>query len=379
MQILNVDRLVRWVAERELGIRPAIVDYGELMSLLERESGHVGARYSAVFLEREWEQVMLAQDLRSLDDYLTCRRAGQGVALGRAQRTEVWEVISRVTGELRARKQWGWRQLASEAARVARPVYRHVIVDEAQDLDPAQWRLLRAIVAPGPDDLFVVGDPHQRIYDSRVSLAATGINVRGRSRRLTVNYRTTQEILTWALPALGTAPAVGLDDRDDTLAGYRSLLHGHKPTVRWYATDAEEMAGLTDRVLSWIDSGIEPHAIAVAARSGHLVRKAAGALRSAGIDQVMIGDGDAAEPDAVRIGTMHRMKGLEFQAVAVIGVGAGMVPAAAAVTSTDDDPVAHKHDLQRERCLLFVACTRARDHLYLSYTGEPSPFLTVVR
>ena len=379
VQILNVDRLVRWVAERELGIRPVIVDYGELMSLLERESEHVGARYSAVFLEREWEQVMLAQDLRSLDDYLTCRRAGQGVALGRAQRTEVWEVISRVTGELRARKQWGWRQLASEAARVARPVYRHVIVDEAQDLDPAQWRLLRAVVAPGPDDLFVVGDPHQRIYDSRVSLAATGINVRGRSRRLTVNYRTTQEILTWALPALGTAPAVGLDDRDDTLAGYRSLLHGHKPTVRWYATDAEEMAGLTDRVLSWIDSGIEPHAIAVAARSGHLVRKAAGALRSAGIDQVMIGDGDAAEPDAVRIGTMHRMKGLEFQAVAVIGVGAGMVPAAAAVTSTDDDPVAHKHDLQRERCLLFVACTRARDHLYLSYTGEPSPFLTVVR
>jgi superfamily I DNA/RNA helicase len=224
-----------------------------------------------------------------------------------------------------------------------------------------------------------VGDPHQRIYDSRVSLAATGINVRGRSRRLTVNYRTTQEILTWALPALGTAPAVGLDDRDDTLAGYRSLLHGHKPTVRWYATDAEEMAGLTDRVRSWIGSGIEPHAIAVAGRSGHLVRKAAGALRSAGIDQVMIGDGEAAEPDAVRIGTMHRMKGLEFQAVAVIGVGAGMVPAAAAVTYADDDPVAHKHDLQRERCLLFVACTRARDHLYLSYTGEPSPFLTVVR
>jgi len=190
-----------------------------------------------------------------------------------------------------------------------------------------------------------------------------------------VNYRTTQEILTWALPALGTATAAGLDDCDDTLAGYRSLLHGRKPTVRGYPTAAEEMAGLADRVRVWIDSGIEPCAIAVAARSGHLVRKAAGTLRSAGIDQVMIGDREAAEPDAVRVGTMHRMKGLEFQAVAVIGVGAGMVPAAAAVTPAEDDPVAHEHDLQRERCLLFVACTRARDHLYLSYTGQASPFI----
>ena len=72
---------------------------------------------------------------------------------------------------------------------------------------------------------------------------------------------------------------------------------------------------------------------------------------------------------------MHGMKGLEFQAVAVIGVSDGIVPAPNAVTPESEDPVTHAQDLQRERCLLFVACTRARDHLYVSYSGNPSPFL----
>ena len=107
--------------------------------------------------------------------------------------------------------------------------YRHVIVDEAQDLHPAQWRLLRAAVPAGPDDMFIVGDAHQRIYDSHVSLARVGINVRGRSKRLTINYRTTQEILALAVPALGKATVTGLDDEADTLTGYRSPLHGRPP------------------------------------------------------------------------------------------------------------------------------------------------------
>ena len=131
-------------------------------------------------------------------------------------------------------------QLANEAARALReseaPPYRHVIIDEAQDLHPAQWRLLRAAVPTGPDDMFIVGDAHQRIYDNRVSLARIGINVRGRSKRLTVNYRTTQEILALAVPALGKAAVTGLDDEPDSLTGY----HGGHPDVHAAPTrDAE--------------------------------------------------------------------------------------------------------------------------------------------
>ena len=119
--------------------------------------------------------------------------------------------------------------------------------------------------------------------------------------------------------------------------------------------------------------GIEPHAIGIAARAGYLGKQAAATLEAAGIPTVSLSAKSSRE--AVRVGTMHGMKGLEFQAVAVIGVTEGTVPAPAAVTPAADDPVAHAQDLQRERCLLFVACTRARDHLYVSYSGSPSPFL----
>ncbi|MGH3180076.1 MAG: 3'-5' exonuclease, partial [Streptosporangiaceae bacterium] len=138
-------------------------------------------------------------------------------------------------------------------------------------------------------------------------------------------------------------------------------------------TRAEEFTFLAERIGAWLSDGIEPHAIGVAARSAALVREARDALRVAGIETVSLnGRGDT---KAVRAGTMHAMKGLEFQAVAVIGVEQGLVPEPAAVTPVAEDAATHAQDLQRERCVLFVACTRARDHLYVSGTGPPSIFL----
>ena len=248
-----------------------------------------------------------------------------------------------------------------------------MIIDEAQDLHPAQWRLLRAAVPAAPDDMFIVGDAHQRIYDHHVSLSRIGINVRGRTKRLTVNYRTTQEILALAVPALGQAPVAGLDDEADTLAGYRSPLHGRRPKVVAMRTREAEYDALVRQVTTWRDEGIEPHAIAIAARSNWMGKEAAAALNAAGIPTVTLSA--KSKRDAVRVGTMHGMKGLEFQSVAVIGVADGTVPAPSALTDPAADPVAHAQDLQRERCLLFVALTRARDHLYISYNGSPSTFL----
>ena len=221
--------------------------------------------------------------------------------------------------------------------------------------------------------MFIAADPHQRIYASRVSLASLGISVRGRSRRLALNYRTTQEILAWSVPLLGAEPVAGLDGEADSLVGYRSPMHGQRPQLRRAANRHEELVFLTEQVRSWLDAGIEPHAIGVAARSASLGRKARDALNADGITTVALGGQGAKK--AVRAGTMHGMKGLEFQAVAVIGVEQGQVPALAAVTAEDEDAVAHAQDLQRERCVLFVACTRARDHLYVSYAGDPSVFI----
>ena len=246
-----------------------------------------GLTFTPAFLKNEWEQVILAQDLHTEQAYLTCLRTGRGRPLTKAQRSQVWQAAQQVTAELAAARQSTHLQLANEATHLLRqagaPRYRHILVDEAQDLHPAQWRLLRAAVAPGPDDLFIAADPHQRIYDNRVSLASMRISVRGRSRRLSLNYRTTQEILAWAVPLLGTDPVTGLDGEVDSLLGYRSPMHGPRPQLRMAATRAEEFGPLAERIRSWLATGIEPQAIGVAARSASLVREAREALKADGI------------------------------------------------------------------------------------------------
>jgi superfamily I DNA/RNA helicase len=376
VEILNVDRLAHRIVREARGL-PHMVDLAEERRRWSAAAADAGLAFSPVFLQQEWKQVILAQDLHTEQAYLTCLRSGRGKPLTKTQRSAVWQVVQRAVAELQAAGETTHLQIANEATHLLResmrPRYRHVIVDEGQDLHPAQWRLLRAAVAPGPDDLFIAADPYQRIYDNRVSLASLGISVRGRSRRLTVNYRTTAEILAWAVPLLGSTPVTGLDGEVDSLLGYRSPMHGRHPMVKSAPSREEELAALARQVRAWLDSGIEAHAIGIAARAGHVVKQAREALRAAGLHTLALTT--QSTKSAVRAGTMHGMKGLEFQAVAVIGVERGTVPAASAVTPAAEDPLAHNQDLQRERCVLFVACTRARDHLYVSYTGLPSPFL----
>jgi hypothetical protein len=368
VEVLNVDRLAHRVVTEAEGRRPVIADLKALMALWQSASESTGDRLSAVFLQREWEQVILAQSLPDRAAYLACERRGRGRPITPAMREKAWAAISWVVGELRRTGRRTHLQVAADAATVlatrAEPPYRHVLIDEGQDLHPAQWRLLRHAVANGPDDLFIVSDPNQRIYDHRVSLAGLGIEVRGRSTRLTVNYRTTQEILVWAVRMLAGRPSDGLDDVPDTLAGYRSPVHGRRPVVRAYPDWQAELDGLIGQISDWLNGGVEPHAIGVAARTSGRASTIRSALRDAGL------------PDEVRVATMHGMKGMEFRCMAVAGAAAGSIPAPGAVTAAEEDPIANAQDLHRERCLLFVACTRARDSLFVSYSGPPSPFLS---
>ncbi|MEV8515217.1 UvrD-helicase domain-containing protein [Dactylosporangium sp. NPDC051484] len=334
-------------------------------------------RFSGAFLRREWEQVVLAQQLASMEAYRDARRGGRGEGLRATQRDQVWAAMQGVAGQLTKKGLRTHTQLADEAAEIAlrsAPPYRHVVVDEGQDLHPAQWRLLRALVAPEPNDLFLLADPYQRIYDNHVSLAQLGIHVRGRTRRLTVNYRTTHEILDLSVRVLSGDAVLGLDDQDDTLRGYRSVTHGGAPEVTAHADRDVELDALIERVGTWLDQGVEPHAIGVAARTGNLVKTIGRVLSEAHID---VAD-DRRGVSGVRVSTMHRMKGLEFQCLAVVGLDAAIMPAPNAVTSAAEDPHGHRQDLQRERCLLFVALTRARDVLYLSHSGSPSTLLPAV-
>jgi superfamily I DNA/RNA helicase len=285
------------------------------------------------------------------------------------------------TTELKARGSVTHLQMCAEAARLlvaAEARYDHVVIDEAQDLHPAQWRVLRAAVEPGPDDLFITGDPHQRIYDSRVSLGSLGISVKGRTSRLRINYRSTEEILAWSTGILGPAPVEDLGgEGNDSLVGYRSLLHGRRPHVNGYGSEQAEVAALVERVQDWIAQGIRPAEIGVCTRFNVLLDKCHDKLVGAGVAAVRVKDNLGPDTDGVRLATMHAMKGLEFRAVAVLGVTATAVPFAREITPAGVDGLQHETDLLRERCLLFVACTRAREALSVSWSGTASRFLPV--
>lgn len=373
---------------------------------------HDDHRWSAEFLYDEWDQVILGQGLTTRREYFEARRAGRGTPLTRPERDRVWKLIEQLTARLDDDRIETWGQAAQRAARYevaraesvngvgissSRPTegsgtryrhhrFRHVVVDEAQDLSPAHWTMLRAMVAPGRDDLFVAGDTHQRIYDNQVTLGTVGVHVRGRASRLTLSYRTTREILIRAtgIVAPGTVSYDDLDDGTDTVAGYRSVLRGPDPDFIEHATWDEELSALAVALHRWrnelaVDAAGRPGprgSIAVCVADRDLVTAVITRLAAEGISTAeLTKDGPQGGGD-VHVGTMHRFKGLEYQRLAVAAAREGVVPRASIEQYRHTDPHRFTREERKDRSLLFVAATRARDTLRVSWHGEPSRFLS---
>ncbi|MFD5252020.1 UvrD-helicase domain-containing protein [Streptomyces bobili] len=384
IRVINVDALANQIVRESRSGTPLaiITSQKEIAARWDRVARRLGIDFTDVFLDQEWRHVLLAQDLRSPEIYLKASRSGRGTPLGPLKRAQVWRAVEAFVGELRKADEWTFLQVCDEAARLLdergdeRP-YRHVVIDEAQDLHPAQWRMLRALVRPGPDDLFIAGDTHQRIYGNKVSLRSLGIMVTGRSTRLRINYRTSQEILAWSTRLLTGRQVDDMDGGDESLIGYRSAFHGPPPSARGAENKTEELSGLVAQVKEWNTARVRPREIGVAVRYIQLGKEVARALEEAGVPATVLG-GASGSGDGVRIGTMHRMKGLEFRCVAVVGVNDGIMPMASALTAEETDPQQHREDVLGELSLLFVACTRAREALRVSWHGQRSPFLGTV-
>ncbi|MGW4025554.1 UvrD-helicase domain-containing protein [Streptomyces sp. NPDC005009] len=379
VDVTTVNAYAHGVVTRLDGKAPSPVGDREERQVWQRVVKKLGLPWTEQFLAQEYRHVVLAQDLRTLDDYLAASRRGRGSALSASRREQLWPAVELFETMLRERKGTTYLKVCARAAELlaaSSPTHDHVVVDEAQDLHPAQWRVLRGAVAPGSDDLFITGDPHQRIYDSKVSLGSLGIAVTGRTHRLRLNYRSTEEILTWSTGLLSPVTVEDLGgDGHDTLAGYRSLLHGRRPHTVGHGSEQEEVTALVARVQDWVAQGIRPAEIGVCARFNVLLDKAYDKLAAAGVPVVRVRDNPGPGVDGVRLATMHAMKGLEFRCVAVLGVTAGALPFGREVTPASVDALQHESDLLRERCLLFVACTRAREALAVSWSGTASPFL----
>ena len=375
----NVDRIASQVVRDAEGASPRVMSAYEQGTAWRQAVDASGSGYEVEFLQREWEHVILAQAITTRDDYLRAARPGRGGRLDRRQRIEVWSIVEAFGAVQRQLAARTFLQLSLEAAgylaqRSVRP-YAAVIVDEAQDLHPAQWRLLRALVAEGENDMFLVGDAYQRIYGNRTTLSKVGINIVGRSFKLRLNYRTTRQILGWAMALLEGVEADDLDGLVDSLNGYRSLLSGGAPTFTKAPSAAAEASELAAWAKQLIDAGFEPSSIAIAGRIKATCETVTAALKAAGLPVNVLDGQDDGSNIGIAVGTMHRMKGLEFRAVAIANCARGSVPLPAAIVPENVDAREHARSIDTERSLLFVACTRAREVLRVSWSGSPSDFV----
>ncbi len=331
------------------------------------------------FYEEEWKDVVLANGCSSLPEYIAARRVGRGTRLTRQNRAQIWPVFDALRTEFRQRGLWepeDAKQAATELISKANaaPRYTAIVVDEAQDFDVASFKLLRALVGePHANDLFIVGDPHQRIYGKPVVLSRCGIEVRGRSRKLRINYRTTEETRAWATAVLHGLDFDDLDGGSDQTSDYRSLLHGDEPLIKGFDDPAEEQQFLAETLRQLEQEQGELASTCVTARTNSGVEKLANTLQNAGFKTRVINKDESDDPSdpALRLATMHRVKGLEFDQVFIPCLDASQMPLQYELDQRPDQ-VSQELFEQQERSLLHVAATRAKKRVVISYSGTPS-------
>ncbi|MFD8206267.1 UvrD-helicase domain-containing protein [Streptomyces sp. NPDC059695] len=411
VEISHVDQLaLRVVREAEPGSAKQTLDESQALrewrAMLD-ELGETG--WDAQFLHDEWSQVILGQAVVSRTEYFRARRAGRGKNIARAERAEIWQLAERFTQRLDRLGRQTWEQVAERAARLEmdreqriqaverqreeaggldnihlqagstgwlRHRFQHIVVDEAQDLRAAHWKLLRAMVPRAANDIFLVGDTHQRIYGNQVTLGSLGVHIRGRSAKLTLSYRTTRQILGSALGVLSGESFDNLDGSTEDLAGYRSVLTGSLPQLHGCDDWEAEQESIATLLADWIALPTPPGQIAVCVPTNAMASELAYTLLAhKGIKAVEIGPEGPRGDEGVHIGTMFRFKGLEYQRMVIAGVRDGLVPREAVNRLRSDDAVRYRRELQRARSLLFVAATRSRDSLAIFWHGRPSPFL----
>ncbi|MDA0935147.1 MAG: DEAD/DEAH box helicase [Planctomycetota bacterium] len=381
MQRIEVENLHAWAAQFLLRhnhrvAKPTDRDREDAMDVARAQEPIDGL--PATFSFEEWDRIVQAQEILDESAYLKARRTGRGHRLNRALRKQVWKVFAAYRTELDRRGLLEEQDVIREARllieKQGRPPFRAVCADETQDFTPAELRLIRALAPHGPDDLFLVGDGHQRIYGAPAPLSRSGIEIRGRSRRLRLNYRTTEQIARFGLAIIQGVSVDDLDDGEDTLLGYTSLRQGKDPESHLFADEQEEADFIVARVQQWLGQGVRPEDICLATRANDPLAKRYGPLLAeADIAHAKITREGPLAGRGVRLATMHRLKGLEFPCILLAGVQRGRVPPT--YQSQTADPSLKREAMTKERCLLYVACTRARDALVVCGHGKPSPLM----
>jgi superfamily I DNA/RNA helicase len=361
------------------GVTPQFATAAAIRKAVEESAAATpGHKFALRFLLAEWADIVDAWQLTTWESYRDVQRLGRKTRLPEAQRALLWQIFTAVRAKFAAQNLLTESALFTQvAAKIgAQPLspFDFAVIDEAQDVSIAQLRFLAALGKNRPDGLFFAGDLGQRIFQTPFSWKSLGVDLRGRSTTLKVNYRTSHQIRTQA-DRLLAASVADVDGNTEERKGTTSVFNGPPPTIQTLKSEAAEAQTVAD----WLNARttqdkILPHEIGIFVRSKAEIDRAKSALQPTGISAKILDENVEVTVGQASIGTMHLAKGLEFRAVVVMACDDEIIPSQSRIESAADDS-----DLEEvyntERNLLYVACTRARDHLLVTGVKHASEFL----
>lgn len=382
IDVINLDA---WVSQflREHGYSAEIAYDEKIRDLWEEAvaGNDFSGEFPVSFYEEEYNRVVVAREAFSLEKYVKASRTGRGTRLNRKKRMDIWKVFEAYQNLMKEKQirdintaMYECRLLIEKEPSQTR--YQHIVVDEGQDLSSNAFRLLRSIAGEEhQNDIFIVGDAHQRIYKNKAVLSKCGINIRGRSSVLRINYRTTEEIRKAAFAFLNGISFDDLDDSIDTGDRCQSLTHGSVPEVIACANANAEFGMVLAKVKGLIEAGVSAKNICIVARTHKLLDDYISHFTSSGMRcyEIKGNKADDRGLDGLRVATMHRVKGLEFQYVFIVAANSKIIPLEAAIEHMDS--VSEQETMTAEKCLLYVALTRAQKGAYISGYGRISEFI----
>ena len=381
LEVYAIDALAERLYRLNVG-RPSFASEKQILSLVEEAAANVeDSKFTTGFMLTEWAQVVDAWQLDTWEAYRDVPRLGRRRRLPENQRQVLWSIFEEVRSRLRDRglltRAGMFGQLASRFGETQRSPFDFVVVDEAQDVGVPQLRFLAALGAERPDGLFFAGDLGQRIFQQPFSWQALGVEIRGRSRTLKINYRTSHQIRNRSDLLLGTDIS-DVDGNSEERSGTISVFNGPEPYIAISPSIHQESKTVSDWLNGLIGKNLEPHEISVFVRSVDQIERATAAVMGVGLPFTVLDDHVQTTAGHVSISTMHLAKGLEFRGVVVMACDDEVIPLQERIESVTDDS-----DLEdvynTERHLLYVACTRARDYLLVTGVEPASEFLGDLR
>jgi superfamily I DNA/RNA helicase len=380
LEVYAMNALGQRLYEQHFG-KPNIATPKTIKQFIADAAAGTTQKFSLSFLLAEWEEIVDARQLKDWEAYRDVKRLGRKTRLPEPQRAILWSIFETVRSRLQTEKLITqaelFTQLTDQVATRKHPPFDFVVVDEAQDVSIAQLRFLAALGSNRPNGLFFAGDLGQRIFQQPFSWKSMGVEVRGRTRNLHINYRTSHQIRMQADQLLG--PEVSdVDENAENRHGTISVFNGPTPNIRILDSQQEEIVAVSKWLQNLTQEGIEPHEIAVFVRSSAELDRASQTVTNADMPFHVLDDHVETVSGQISICTMHLAKGLEFRAVVVMACDDEIIPSQARIEKVGDDA-----DLQEvydtERHLLYVACTRARDRLLVTSVEPASEFLDDLR